>query len=48
VNRKIPSIEGRRCSAKGDAFKYKGEKNIGVLYESVINIGLSCFRLSQK
>jgi hypothetical protein len=36
------------CSAKGDAFKYKKEKNIGVLYESVINIGLSCFGLFSK
>jgi hypothetical protein len=47
-NMKIPSsIEGRMLR-KGRCFENTKEKNIGVLYESVINIGLSCFGLSQK
>ncbi len=47
VNGKIPSIEGRMLR-KGRCFQIQRRKNIGVLYESVINIGFSCFGLSQK
>jgi hypothetical protein len=41
-------FNGRKDALQREMLSNTKEKNIGVLYESVINIGLSCFGLSQK